>query len=213
LFGKVDRVVEQAEKEDPDAVYRNAIKQLQDDVRELTELATEATAMSFQVNQEIASQKDTLKTIENDLQLAIKAGDKEVGTALIERQESIQAKIKELEDRAQEYQYNADETIATKTKMVKELQELKDEYAQAKTLGKADTMMDRIRERREGIANDDVSKALSSARSASMRIRAERHAEKTTSEASLDSKLAKLRAGATSSSAGSKFDELVSKSK
>jgi phage shock protein A len=211
ITGKAERVMENAEKEDPDAVYRSAIKQMTSDINDLDGLADDATAMAYQVQQEMFAKRDTLKTIEGDLTLAVNAGDKEVGTALIDRRKSIMDKIAELQDRYKEYQDNADETIATKEKMVIELQELKDEYAQAATLGKADQMMDRIRKRREGIANDDISKALTSARSASMRIKAERHSEKRSAEVSLDGKIAKLRAGASSGSAASEFDALVAK--
>lgn len=211
ISGKADRAIEAAEKEDSDAVYRSALNQLRNDIKELSDLATEATAMAFEVQQEIEAQKDTLKTVESDLQLAVNAGNKEVGTALIDRKESVEGKIKELEERLADYQLNADETVKAREDMTQELTNLQDEYRQAKTLGKADKMMDRIRSRREGIANDDVSKSLASARSTTLRIKAERHAEKTAGAASMDAKIAELRKGASSSAAGAKFDALMAK--
>jgi len=209
VSGKMDRAIDQQEKGDPDAVYRSAIKKLQEDILEIRDLATEATGMVFQVEQEINSKNDTIVSLKSDLDLAVKAGDKATGSELIERIEHLDEDIKELIERKNDYQSNADETIKSRQDMEKELQELKDEAAQAKTLGKADAMMQRIRDRKAGLASDEVSQALMNARAKTAEIGARRKADKTTGEASLESRIAKLRAGANNSAAGSKFDALV----
>jgi phage shock protein A len=211
LSGKVDRAIDQQEKGDPDAIYRSAIKKLQSDILEIRDLSTEATGMVFQVQQDLNSKKDTIEVLKTDLQLAVTAGDKQTGSELIERIEHLEEDIKDLEERQNDYQSNADETIKSRQDMEKELQDLKDEYAQSKTLGKADAMMQRIRDRKAGLASDEVSTALMNARAKTAEINARRKADKTTGEASLESRIAKLRAGANTSAAGDKFDALVAK--
>lgn len=211
ITGKMDKAIDEAEKADPESVYRAEIKRLQKNIVEVQDLATEATGMVYQVQQGIHAKEDSIASLERDLKLAGAAGDKAVGAELILRIDALREDIVELKERATDYQANADETIGIREDLEKELSAIVDEAAQAKTLGKADIMYERINARKKGILTDDESKALQNARAATAGIRAKHKSEKTTAERSLEGKLAKLRAGAAQNEASDKFDAMFPK--
>lgn len=211
LWGKADRAIEMVEKDDPDALYRGAMADLQKDVAELKQLAVEAKGMVFQTDEAIRAQEEAKATLERDLKLAVEAGKKDLGVSLIEQIDNITAKIDVLKSQRDEYNATADETIDARDKAIKELKDLMAEQAQAKSLDKADKVMDRIRDRKDGIAGDSASRALAAARAKSAAVKAERAAEKTTAASSTDSQIDELRKAASNGDAAARFEAMSKK--
>lgn len=211
LWGKADRAIERIEKEDPDALYRGAIGELQRDITELKILSVEVKGMVFQANESIHAQEEAKAVLERDLKLAVEYGKKDLGVTIIEQIDDITLKIDELKAQLKEYNATADETIEARNKAIKELKELMAEQSQASSLAKSEKVMDRIRDRKDGIAGDNASRALSAARARSAAIKAERAAEKTTAASSADSQIAELRKSANNGNAAARFEAMSKK--
>jgi phage shock protein A len=211
--GKVDRAVEQAEKNDPDAIFRSAIVEAEKDVAELRTLSREAKGLVRTKKSEIEALENERKELKRDLALAIEKEDEELGTDLIGREERVDREIKAAKAQLEDLDKEAEITLKAFDARVQELTELREEQSKAAQMEKAHKVMSSIRDRRDGITRDATSQALKVARDKINMIQADREATLEVGEKSLEGRREALRAESSRADQKAKFQELLAKKK
>jgi len=207
--GKVDRTISNAEKSDPDAIYRAAIEEKTKDLKDLQELAREAKGLEMKEIQEIDSCNSRLTALEVDLELAVETSNEEVGTALLEEIEGVKAELAVNETEKEEYANQAANVIASLEAVKKDLKALKDEHVEAAQLEKSHKVMKSIADRAEGLGTDATSAALSNARTRINGIKADQASMGATKAATLENKRKALREEAATGKNKNAFKELM----
>ena len=97
FHGKLERTVDEAEMGDPDTVYREAIEDIEHDIRELKGLLTTCNGEIFKKNEEISKMVKEKGVLERSLESAMKSDNDDLATEIILRTESIDSTIADLE--------------------------------------------------------------------------------------------------------------------
>lgn len=211
--GKVDRTIANAEKSDPDAIYRAAIEEKTKDLKDLQDLAREAKGLEMKEIQEIDNCNNKLVELEIDLELAVEASNEEVGTVLLEEIEDVKAELAVNKTEKEEYANQAANVIAALEAVKKDLKALKDEHVEAAQLEKSHKVMKSIADRAEGLGTDATSTALSNARTRINGIKADQASMGATKAATLENKRKALREESATGKNKNAFKEMMKEKK
>ncbi len=209
ITGKVDRKIDQMEQSDPDAIFRAAIKEKEDDISELRELSRLGKGLVNQKDEAILRVKNELDQVGADLKIAIGLKDTEMGPDLLAQKEALEAKLTQLEEEREELNKEADRTIQAKEASVRDLAVLKEEHQNADAAIRSEEILQKIRDRRDGTAHDATSKALQNARVRLSNAKAMRDSDKSEATSVYENKLAALRARGNGGGAAEKFASLI----
>ena len=209
INGKADRAIENAEKDDPDAIFRSAIQEEMKTIDDLRELARETKGLELSEVQQIANCKSKLEDLEQELEMALDQNDKDLGSELIMAMDDVRSDIEVNENEKAQYAEQAKQVIDALDVATKNLETLKKEHREAQQLEKSHDVMSKVNSRLNGTGTDNTSIALENARNRSNAIKADQMAMGQTKKATLESKRAALREKAKMSTSISKFDEMM----
>ena len=211
--GKANRAVENAEKSDPDAIYRAAVDNKIKEITELRVVAREVKGFEIKEDEEIADCNLRLDALKMDLDAAMSLEDAELGAELIGEIEEVEAEIEVNLAEKEEYAERAQAVINALDIAKKDLSILKKEQAEAGQMEKTHKVMSSIQDRLDGVGSDDTSIALENARARTRGIKADQQAMASTKAATMDSKRAALREKAAAGKNVDKFKEMMAAKK
>ena len=211
--GKADRAIEDLEKSDPEAIFRSAINETEEEVAEMNKLSKEVKGLEFQERQKVADIEEAIEDTQSMLDVALEQEEEELGSELCTKIESLEEQKAEYLKMADVYKDQAADTLALLDSKKKELDELRVEMKQASNITKSAEIINRVRDRQNGLANDAVSKGLSSARDKIAESKASLAADKDIEDNSTENKMAKLKKAGAANSGKNKFKEMMAAKK
>jgi phage shock protein A len=146
--GKADRAVEQAERSDPDALYRAAIQEQEQEISDLKQLSRDASGLVFQKREFVQAVEARIAELNSDLELAVEHGDEELGPKLLSQVEEQEIELEEKKVDLVEFEEEANLTMDAYNSAQEELQNLIKEHKQAAAMIKSSEVMQKISDRR-----------------------------------------------------------------
>lgn len=211
VIGSTDRVVEDIEKGNVDEVYRGIIAEEETKYSEVMQLAREAKGFEFQISEKIEGHTKEKKELEMDLKQATKENNEAIGTLLIEKMDTLDAQIAQSKIELENAQKESIDIIEAKSAQEKHLMDLKAEHQNAKVTVKAGEILEKIRQRKNGIGLDPTDKSLENVRAKVAESKATRAADNAIESTSLEHQVSEMRKRSASSSAADRFKAMVEK--
>ena len=189
--GKADRAMEELEKEDPEAIFRTAIKEYEQELVDLNQASKEIKGLQFEEVEKADNLKKEKAQLQTMLDVAVEQ-EEELGAEILEKMESIDEQIKDHETQAKEYEIQGEDMVKMRNDKKKELDKLRVEMKQTKSTSRAAEIVGKARDRANGMTNDAISKGLESARAKTAESKAALKADKDIQENSIENRMAKL---------------------
>jgi hypothetical protein len=209
--GKLNRAVADAEAKDVDAVYRNALNIERQRAQEMNDLRRETMGLVFQVQEKIEGFQKELKQLEQDLEAAKGMHDIVLGPTIIEKMDTVNAELTNAREEQACLEKEVQEISKVTDSQALIVERLEKEWKSATSTLKADEVLKKIEERKNGLATDASSEALRNVQNKVTNARAGRKASLAIEEQSLDNRLAALRSKSSQASSASRFEEMLKK--
>lgn len=211
--GKADKAMESLEKSDPEAVFRAAIGEGQKELAELNQMSKEVKGLEFQEKQKAENLEKEKEELKGMLETAVEQEEEDLGGEILEKIESLDERIKEHKNMSETYRKQGEDTVKMRNDKKKELDELKVEMKTASNVTKSEEIVTRIRDRKNGMANDAISRGLESARDKTAESKAALQANKDIEDNSIENKMAKLKEAGAKSKGKNKMAEMIAAKK
>ncbi len=200
--------VSKVETDHPEIVYQNSIDAITVKAVQLRN----AAAAIIRRRDELEDRSDTktreLKEIESQLQVAVQNGDEEVGTLLVEKLETLQGEVGDLNVEYDQAKKDADDVKSALLRIQSERNKLVAEKDRMMAkLASADARI-KVQEQLDGLSMDSDVKALDNVRTHIKNRVAAANLGKELNESSLDARLEKIKSQVGNVQAKSKFEEL-----
>jgi len=196
------------EKKNPEAVYEAAINERVRQYSELKKAVSNIIYLRNKITKELEQKNKELKEIAAQIPVAVDEGEDEVAIHLIEKKDTLNAEIEQLNldlEKTKEEAESAKTSLVSfqgeieKLKKEKESMLAKKEHAEARI---------KIQETLSGLSTDADIKALENVREHIGKMQAEADMGAELGDTSLDAKLKKIKAKAASSSARQQLDAI-----
>ena len=196
------------ESKNPEAVYEAAIEERKKKYLELKKAVSGIVYLRNKIQAELEQAETELRDINAQIPVAVQEGEDEVALVLIEKKDTLDAKVVELRGELDKVSVQAEEAKAGLISFQGEIEKLKREKSEM--LAKKATAEARIQiqESLEGMSADADIKALENVRESIHKLQAEADVGGEIKDQSLDAKLAKIRAKTGNAAARSKLEEM-----
>ena len=200
--------VSKVETDHPEIVYQNSIDSITTKAVQLRNAAAAIIRRRDELEDRYETKSRELKETEGQLQVAVNNGDEEVGTLLVEKLETLQSEVADLNVEYEQGKKDADDV---KTAL------LRIQSERGKLIAEKDRMMGKlasadarvkIQEQLDGLSMDSDVKALDNVRTHIKNRIAAADLGKELNESSLDARLEKIKSQVGNVQAKSKFEEL-----
>lgn len=203
--GFISIFVGNVESKHPEIAYENAINGMTEKYAKLKSAAAGLIKHRAKLEANIQKHRGELEEVQLQVQVAVDQGDDEVALVLLEKQEELEAALREdsvqLEQAAKDAESAKDSLRGIKT----EIEKLKRERDKVVAQIKDAEARKQIQEQLDGLSVDDEVKALDNVRQYAEKVRAEVQIGDELKEDSIDSKLAAIRAKTGSAKASARL--------
>lgn len=200
-----------AERNNPEIAYENAVNAMTTKYINFKKAASLILKRRENIKARLLKEREQFKLVSADLEKAIEQDDDEVAVVLIQKKESIEGDIADLEVDLADAQQDADKSKAQLTAIKAEIHRLKDERDRIVSKVKSAQAKIAIQEQLEGISVDAELKALEEARENAQNLLTEAKLNDELNEDSLESKLQTIRSRGSKENAVKKLQEIKAK--
>lgn len=196
------------ETRNPEAVYEAAIDERVKKHRDLKKAVSGIVYLRNKLSAELETKERELKEVMQQLPIAVQDGEDEVALVLIQKKDELTSEIEGISEELSKVSAQAEDAKAGLIAFQAEIEKLKRE--KEKMLAKkanAEARID-IQETLDGLSTDADIKALDNVRTHIDKLQAEADIGSEIQGDSLDSKLAKIKQKAASSSARNQLEEM-----
>ncbi len=197
-----------AEKKNPEAVYEAAINERVRKYKALKKAVSNIIFLRNKITKELEQKQAELKEVSAQIPVAVDEGEDEVALHLIEKKDTLQSEIEQLNADMDKTAAEAEEAKSSLVAFQSEIDKLrkeKDEMLARKETAEARI---KIQETLDGMSTDADIKALDNVRSHIGKLQAEADMGSELGDASLDTKLKKIKAKASTSAAREQLDAI-----
>ena len=208
IKGMFGLAVSDMESANPEAVYEAAIDERKTKYAQLTKAVSGIVYLRNKLQQELEAKEKKLKEVNAMIPVAIESGEDEAATVLLTQQEElegqitgIRAELTQVTSQADEAKKGLQEFQAVIEKLKREKSEMLAKRATAEARIKIQSTLD-------GMSTDADIKALENVRESIHKLAAEADVKGEIKGASLDTKLADIRAKTANAGAKSRLEEM-----
>ena len=197
-----------AEKKNPEAVYEAAINERVRKYKALKKAVSNIIFLRNKITKELEQKQAELKEVSAQIPVAVDEGEDEVALHLIEKKDTLQSENEQLNADMDKTAAEAEEAKSSLVAFQSEIDKLrkeKDEMLARKETAEARI---KIQETLDGMSTDADIKALDNVRSHIGKLQAEADMGSELGDASLDTKLKKIKAKASTSAAREQLDAI-----
>jgi phage shock protein A len=200
--------VSKVEQEHPEIVYQNSIDSLTQKAVQLRQAAASIIRRRDEIEERYENKTREAKEVEAQLSVAIQNGDEEVGTLLVEKKDTLDVEVAELQRDMEQARNDANDVKSALLKIQAEREKLVAE--KDRMIGKLASAQARVKiqEQLDGLSLDSDVKALDNVRTHIKNKIAEANLGKELSESSLDARLEKIKSQVGSVQAQTKFQQM-----
>jgi len=200
--------VSDAEARNPAAVYESAINERINKHKELKKAVAGIIYMRNKLQGEMEEKSKKLAEIQQQIPVAVDEGEDEVALVLLEQEENLSKELESLTAELSKVEVQADDAKASLVQFKAEIEKLRREKdAMLAKKANAEARL-KIQESLSGLSTDDDIKALENVRESIHKTVAEADITAEMEDASLDKKLAEIKAKTANASARSRLDAL-----
>lgn len=196
------------EKNHPEIAYQNAIDSMIEKYTKLKSATSAIIRRREEISNRLKDNKRELEAINNDLNTALATNQDELGIVLIQKKNTVENAIKELELESTQSEKDASEAKSSLMQVKSEIQKLKDEKDRMLAQMHSAEARIKIQGQLDGLSVDAEVKALDSVREHIKNTVAEAKLGSELHESDLDVQLAKLRQSSGSVTAKQEFESL-----
>lgn len=200
-----------AERNNPEIAYENAVNALTTKYVAFKKAAAQIIRRRENIEARLLKEREQLQLVSADLETAIAQDDDEVAVVLIQKKESIEGEVADLETDLVDAEKDANEAKGSLTSIKSEIVRLRDERDRVVAKMKSAQAKIAIQEQLEGISVDAELKALGAARENAQNLLTEAKLNDELNEDSLESKLQAIRERGSKEAALKKLEELKAK--
>jgi len=206
--GFLNIFVSNLENKNPEAVYEAAIEERIKKHRELKKAVASIVYLRNKTQTELDDSEREMKDVEAQIPIAVDEGEDEVALVLLEKQEKLQSRIAELQIELEKISAQAETSKQSLVAFQADIHKLKQEKIEMLAKKQNAEARIKIQETLDGLSMDADVQALDNVRSSINQLNAEADIGNELGDASLDAKLAKIKAKTGSANARRKLDEL-----
>ena len=206
--GFVSLWISDVEKRHPEIAYQNAIDSMIDKYGKLKSATAAIMRRREEIAARLATEREELAAITNDLNAALATGQDELGIVLIQKKNALDASIKQLELDMEQARGDADEAKNSLLQVKGEIQKLKDEKDRMLAQMHSAQARLKIQNQLDGLSVDAEVRALDNVREHIKNTVAEAKMGSELRDSDLDVKLAKLRQSSGSITARQELEEM-----
>jgi len=204
-------VLGRAERNNPEIAYENAVNALTTKYVAFKKAAASIIRRRENIEARLLKEREQLQLVAADLESAIEQDNDEVAVVLIQKKESIEGEVKDLEVDLVDAEKDANEAKHSLTAIKSEIVRLKDERDRVVAKMKSAQAKIAIQEQLEGISVDAELKALGAARENAQNLLTEARLNDELNKDSLETQLQAIRERGSKESALKKLQELKAK--
>jgi phage shock protein A len=197
-----------AEKKNPEAVYEAAINERIRSYKALKKAVSNIIYLRNKITKELEQKNAELKEVSAQIPIAVDEGEDEVALHLIENKDTLQSEITQLNadmDKTATEAEEAKSSLVTFQSEIDKLRKEKDEMLARKETAEARI---KIQETLDGLSTDADIKALDNVRQHIGKMQAEADMGSELGDATLDTKLKKIKAKAGTAAARQQLDAI-----
>ena len=206
--GFLNIFVSNLENKNPEAVYEAAIEERIKKHRELKKAVASIVYLRNKTQTELDENEREMKEVEAQIPVAVEEGEDEVALVLLEKQEKLQTRNAELQIELEKISAQAETSKESLVAFQADIHKLKQEKIEMLAKKQNAEARIKIQETLDGLSTDADVQALDNVRSSINQLNAEADIGNELGDASLDAKLAKIKAKTGSANARRKLDEL-----
>lgn len=206
--GFLNIFVSNLENKNPEAVYEAAIEERIKKHRELKKAVASIVYLRNKTQTELDENEREMKEVEAQIPVAVEEGEDEVALVLLEKQEKLQSRNAELQIELEKISAQAETSKESLVAFQADIHKLKQEKIEMLAKKQNAEARIKIQETLDGLSTDADVQALDNVRSSINQLNAEADIGNELGDASLDAKLAKIKAKTGSANARRKLDEL-----
>ncbi len=200
--------ISDAENRNPEAVYEAAIDERIKKHRELKKAVSGIVYLRNKTQTELEAKEQELKEILTQIPVALDEGEDEAALVLIQRKDELETSIAELRIELDKVSQQAEEAKNGLIQFQAEIERLKREKVEMLAKKANAEARIKINETLDGLSTDADIKALENVRESIQKKVAEADVSSEIKGASLDDKLAAIKAKAATASARAQLDEM-----
>jgi len=200
--------IEGIESEHPEAVYEAAIQARVKQYSDLKKAVSGLVYLRNKLTAELEKKTKDLREVEAQIPVAVQSGEDEVALVLLEKKETLTNEIAGLRDELVKAEAQAEDAKSSLLQFQGDINKLKQEKETMLAKRANAEARIKIQDSLEGLSMDADIKALDGVRESIHKIAAEADVGKEIGEQSLDSKLKKIKAKTTTSSARAQLEAL-----
>lgn len=207
--GKINSEINEIVKEDPKSVYDNVLKEENSKYVEIRNLLKEIKGIHFGFEQQINKLKQEKVMYENDLKTAININNSEIGEVCLEKIDKINYDIEDITKNIERLLPEEKRITDSLEEQKKYIDEIKSEYIINSSKIKTNDLLEKIKDRTEGINTTSLDINLDVIRNSALNAEANLKFEE--ENKTNDMKIKEFRKG--NSSYKSKFEAMVKNEK
>lgn len=196
------------EEKHPEIAYENAINSMTEKYTKLKTASAGLIKNRTRIENAMQKNHKELEEIELQVQMAVDAGDDELATVLLERQEELETAIANDQADLDQAVKDAESAKASLSSLKVEIDKLKREKDKTVAQIQDAEARKQIQDQLEGLSVDDDIKALTGVREHAEKLRAEVKINEELKEDSVEGRLAALKAKTGSAKASSRLAAL-----
>ncbi len=206
--GFVSLWITDVEKKHPEIAYQNAIDSMIDKYGKLKSATAAIMRRREEISARLTKDRDELAAVNADLNAALATGQDELGIVLIQKKNTLEAGIKQLEQDLELARNDADEAKSSLLQVKAEIQKLKDEKDRMLAQMHSAQARLKIQNQLDGLSVDAEVRALDNVREHIKNTVAEAKMGSELRESDLDVQLAKLRQSSGAVTARQQLEEM-----
>jgi phage shock protein A len=209
--GFLSLFISNLENKNPEAVYEAAIEERIKKHRELKKAVASIVYLRNKTQTELDEIERELADISVQIPIAVEEGEDEVALVLLEKQEKLEGRNVELQLELEKISAQAESSKESLMAFQADIHKLKQEKIEMLAKKQNAEARIKIQETLDGLSTDADVQALDNVRTSIDQLNAEADISNELGDASLDAKLAKIKAKTGSANARRKLDELKKK--
>ena len=197
-----------AEKKNPEAVYEAAINERVRQYKQLKKAVSNIIYLRNKITKELEDKQKELKEITQQIPIAVDEGEDEVALHLIEKKDSLTGDIEQLQADLEKTKNEAEEAKNSLVAFQAEIDKLKKEKEAMLARKENAQARIKIQETLSGMSTDADIKALENVREHIGKMQAQADMGAELGDSSLDAKLKKIKAKASTSAAREQLEAI-----
>lgn len=200
--------VSNLETRNPEAVYEKAIQERVTRYQDLRKAVGDIVYLRNKVAEELEREEKALREVQAQLPIAVEEGEDEVAVALIEKKDTLTARIEELSAELDKVSAQAEDAKSGLVSFQKEIEKLRRERDQMLSAKASAEARIQVQETLSGLSTDADVRALETVRTSIDKLKAEADIGAELDGDGLDAKLAAIKKKARNASAQQQLDEM-----